>query len=404
MIVEPPGLNNSFTNRISVEGANGPSSQAQRTGYVRPFVQQDLRAVVDLYRRVFPQGRRFASQRLADRFNRILLQNPWYDAAIPSLVYERSGAILGFLGVVVRPMVVENQNIRLAVSNHFMVDPSARTSRAAWQLLGKLFTGPQELTIAESGDASRKVWEALGGRTCPGYSFFWTRLLRPARFMLHQLERRSLPKPLLWMGKPLCNLADALAVRLPQSPIRQEPQAPEEKSTYLDLLRCLQHLPGQLALRPYYDENSLEWLLKVCADKRMLGKLHWSVVRSGPGKVLGWYVYYLNRGAVSSVLQINAASGCFDPVFRHLCYHAWRQGSVALTGRMQPRLAKDFSDHSCLLQWRSWLLVHSRHPKILDALENKDSFFTSMEGESWINVEGEMTDSTESGSTQVRSA
>jgi hypothetical protein len=38
------------------------------------------------------------------------------------------------------------------------------------------------------------------------------------------------------------------------------------------------------------------------------------------------------------------------------------------------------------------MLVHSRDPKILEAVDHQDAFFTSLEGESWISVEGEVPD------------
>jgi hypothetical protein len=362
-------------------------------GGIRPFDDSDLPAVVELYTKVFPQGRQYSQQRLQARFNTVLLQNPWYDPSIPSLVYEQDGRIVGFLGIVVRPMMMGKTPIRVAVSNHFMVDPDSRSSKAGFSLLSKLFAGPQDLAIAEAGEASRKIWEALGGRTSLSYSLYWTRLLRPARYALYQLGRKALPRPIEWMSRPFCNLADSTLSRIKASPLYQQPQADAEEISTSDLLDCMRRFTKSSALRPCYDEESLNWLLKILEAKRTLGCLRKAAVRGERNEIVGWYVYYLNAGGVSTVVQIWSAPGRLDHILKHLCYNAWRRGSIALTGRVQPRFTKEYGANQCFLHWRSWMLVHSRDPRILDAVDHQDAFFTPLEGESWISVEGEIPDS-----------
>ena len=365
----------------------------QAVGGVRPFAEADLSAVAELYTKVFPQGRQYSQARLQARFKKVLLDNPWYDPAIPSLVYEQEGKIIGFLGIVVRPMMLRNEPIRVAVSNHFMVDPDSRSTKAGLSLLSKLFSGPQDLAVAEAGDSSRKIWEALGGRTSLGYSMYWTRLLRPARYGLYQLERKSFPRILNWISRPFCGIADALAARFKPSPLYQAVQSGEEELSEKDWIDYMARFTKPVALRPCYDETSLHWLLGVLGEKKTLGALRKVVVKGDRNEVIGWYNYYLNAGGVSTVLQLNASQGRFDKVLEHLCYHAWRRGSIALTGRLQPRFTKEYSANHCLLHWRSWMLVHSRDPKVLEAVDHQDAFFTPLEGESWISVEGELPDS-----------
>lgn len=376
--------------QIAVQTSN---AGARTVGGIRPFVESDLPAIAELYVKVFPQGRQYSHQRLQARFSRILLQNPWYDPSIPSLVYEQQGMVVGFLGIVVRPMMLGNVPLRVAVSNHFMVDPDSRSTKAGLSLLSKLFAGPQDLAIAESGDSSRKIWEALGGRTSLGYSLYWTRLLRPAHYVLYQLGRKALPRPLGWLSRPLCNVADAIVTRIRQSPLYQQPRPAEEELSSRELLDCLARFPKASALRPSYDEYSLNWLLTVLAEKRAQGSLRKVLVRGEQNEIVGWYIYYLNAGGVSTVLQIWVSPpGRLDRILEHLCYHAWRQGSIAVTGRLQPRFTKEYGANHCLLHWRSWMLVHARDPKILEAMDHQDAFFTSLEGESWIGVEGELPD------------
>jgi hypothetical protein len=371
--------------RVLKSGNSGPPTG----GRTRPLLPADLSQIVDLYLKVFPLVRQYSRERLFDRFRRVLLQNPWYNPSIPSLVYEKNGKVCGFLGVVVRPMFLGAEVIHVATSNHFMVDPSARSSMAGLELLNNLFAGSQDLTIAESGDDSRKLWEALGGRTSFARSLFWTRLLRPTRYALYQLRQRHAPQVLAWIAGPVCGAFDTLAARVRQSPLYQAPMGPGEETSAKGLVNCFSQFHKRNSLYPCYDEYSLSWLLSLLAKKGKFGALSCVIVTGNKGEIIGWYIYYLNSGAVSTVLHIDAAPGRLDQVFRHLCYHAWRRGSIALTGRVEPRFTQMFCRNRCFLHWRSWMLVHSRNPRILSAFDGGASIFTALEGEWWISVEGD---------------
>jgi hypothetical protein len=364
-------------------------SGSRTGGRTRPFVSADVPQIVDLYLKVFPHGHQYSRNRLCARFNRVLLENPWYNPSISSLVYEKDGRVFGFLGVVVRPMLLGSEVIHVATSNHFMVDASARRSMAGLQLMSHLFAGSQDLTIAEAGDDSRKLWEALGGRTSFARSLFWTRLLRPAQYALQRLRKRWIPPELSWALRPPCALFDTLASRIRQSPLHQSPQDPGEEATEQALVTCLSQVKKRNSLSPLYDEYSLKWLFGVLSEKKMLGTLRKVIVRGSQREIVGWYIYYLNPGGNSTVLHLNALPGYLDQVFRHVCYEAWRQGSIALTGRVEPRFTKEFCRNHCLLHWRSWVLVHSRYPRILTIFDDGEAIFTGLEGEWWISVEGE---------------
>jgi hypothetical protein len=338
---------------------------------------------------VFPHGRAYSQSKLQAHFSKVLLHNPWYDNSVPSLLYEKEGKVLGFIGVVARPMLVGAKVVRVAASNHFMVDPCARCGMAGVELLSNLFAGAQDLTIAEAGDDSRRLWEALGGRTSFGRSLFWTRILRIGAYTLHRFSREN--SPLAWIGRPISGVIDNIAARVGHGPLRQLPQVPEKELSEKDLLTCLSQYPSSASLRPIYDDHSLRWLLTVLDQKKMIGGLRKVAVHDNR-QMIGWYVYYLSPGAVSTVLQIQAVPDRFDQVFRHLCYHAWRQGSIALTGRLEPRFTKELSRNHCFLHWRSWMLVHSRNPAMLSAFESGNAVFTALEGEWWISIEGEQPD------------
>jgi hypothetical protein len=106
------------------------------------------------------------------------------------------------------------------------------------------------------------------------------------------------------------------------------------------------------------------------------------VVKGVKGDVVGWYLYYLNPGKVGEVLQIVAKDHSIREVLHHLFYHAWQQGMVAITGRLNPRFIQAFSDQYCIFHHRDlWMLVHSRKPELLQAFCRGDAFFSRLEGE-----------------------
>src|SRR5215813_1200207 len=149
---------------------------------VRPFTKNDIPQVVKLFQKVFFNNDQTApsSSKLDDYFEEMFFHNPWTEEEIPSLVYETGdGAIIGFIGVIPRRMLLHGRPIRTATSMHFMVEPGSRSTLAGVQLLKTFFSGPQDLSLTDSaGAVGRKIWEGLGGATALAYSINWTRYLR----------------------------------------------------------------------------------------------------------------------------------------------------------------------------------------------------------------------------------
>ena len=175
------------------------------TKRIRPFTPDDIPEVVDLHKRVFP-GNSFSPGELEVHFRRLFFENPWYDADLPSLVYQEQGdKICGFYGVIPRRMRMKGRPIRAAVSSQFMVDPSVRNRLAAVELQSAFFAGPQDLSFTDgANEASRKIWEGLGGLTAFPYSVHWTRLLRPTRYFLGSAGSPHSPNGLC--GRPPLSL------------------------------------------------------------------------------------------------------------------------------------------------------------------------------------------------------
>ena len=359
---------------------------------IRSCLKEDLPDVAVLHERAFQYASGLSTAALTTYLEAVFFGNPWYDPATPSLLYEEDGKIIGFLGVVPRRMLLKARHIRVAVSSQLMVDPTRRSSPAAFQLQHKFLSGPQELSLTDgANDLGHKLWEIGGGRTSLLYSMHWTRILRPAQFAVSELSRRK-GLSLLRMLKPVSLVLDAAERLLPQSPLRLECQDPEEDLTEKTLLECLSDFITRQSLRPAYDEYSLKWLLDMASRKESHGTLHKMVIRTPQGSIAGWCLYYIKPSGVSQVLQVWGKNSHIATVLDHVFYHARRRGSIAVSGRMEPALAEALWQRRCVFGLPGpWFLYHSRQPDILQAIESGDAFLTRLEGEWWMRFHEKTT-------------
>src|SRR5262245_31369333 len=235
---------------------------------IRPFTKDDIPQVVDMFRRLLLRdnegGRLQSRDLLPDYFAQIFFHNPWYDEEIASLVFENaSGKIVGFLGVISRPMIMQRKPIRMAISLHYMVEPECRTSLAGVHLLKAFFAGPQDLSLTDgAGQVGRKVWEGVGGMTTYLYSQRWVRILQPSQFVASELGKRISFAPLATALTPLCRLLDAGAAKfVPKYFPKLNSNYSEEELDTSTWLKFLPQLAANRAIQPIYDDSSMQWVL-----------------------------------------------------------------------------------------------------------------------------------------------
>lgn len=357
---------------------------------IRPLAAGDIPAVAQLFSRVYPQNRWGSQSACEAYFHEIFFANPWVAAQLPSWVAMEGARAVGFIGVVPRPMRLGGRSLQAAVLTQLMVEPQKVYGVVAAQLLRKALAGAQVLTISDgANESSRKMWEALGGLTSTLYSLQWRRLLRPAQ---SALQRASSPhgRAVALLATPVAVLADAYAAH--HRALRRPSGLSEEPLDAAALVQGLDGAARRVALSPRYDAASLGWLLGQARAKRRHGELQARVLREAGGSIAGWFLYYLN-GTMSKVLQIHARDGAERAVLDHLFQHAWRRGSAAIEGRMEPRLARMLGQRHCLFHsTNAFALIHSRDAELLAALARGDAFFSRLEGEWWMRFVGEPAD------------
>jgi len=355
------------------------------SGRLRAFRREDIPDVVALRQQVFHFSERRSASMLAEYFERIFFHHPWPDEELHSWVHEdRRGRVTGFLGVLPRRMTWRGQPIRTAVSTQLMVEPPSR-GLVGLLLVRAFLAGPQDWSVSDTAnDVARRIFESVGATTSMIHSLVWLRPLRPCRDLASRLAHGLVARGALFAARPLVAAGDAFAARRAGGAARQpagtiQPLTPALMLAHLDVLGCR-------ALRPAYEAGALEWLLEQVAEKRQFGTLERALVRAPSGEVAGWFLYFLNPGGASQVVQLAARPAAQTLVLQHLFHHAWSRGAAAVAGRLEPAFVSDLATLGCgFARDGPWVLIHSRRPELMPAVERGDALLSRLDGEWWLS-------------------
>lgn len=369
---------------------SAPLAASPRRSGSRPLTEDDLPHLTALHRKAFGPPPGPAAGRLEGLFREIFFHHPRRDdhGGFRSLAHEDpDGRIVGCLGAMPRSMELDGRRLTAAVSHHFMVDPDHRAAPIALGLLRELFQGPQDLTLADGNESSRRLWTALGGVAPLAFAFHWFHPLRPAAHAVERARRHGLPRPLAGLARAPAALADLAVRRAPGSPLRERSSG-RLAVAELDaptLAGSIGRAAAPRSLRPCYDEGSLAWVLRTLTRWRGADALHTAALSDG-GRTVGWWIYHVRPDHVAQVVQLGAEQPATREVLDQLLLDARRHGATAVTGRLDPQMLPALSERHGLFHrgpGSTWLLVHSRHPDVLDACHRGDAFLTHLEGEWW---------------------
>lgn len=359
---------------------------------IRNLERRDLDEVARLHAGAAGMAQNQAhNERLAAFFERTLLDHPWADSEIPSLVYEESGEILGFLGSNVRRMRFDGRAIRMACSAHLLTHPRVRNRATGALLLRRYLSGPQDLTITDGANETvRRMWEGLGGRTVHVSCLTFLRVLRPFGLATHRVLSRRTAATAERAVAPVVRLLDLAATRL-----LDRRRANGTESEQLTPSALLEQLPGVaefLRLVPDYDVEYLTWLFaelervgdeRVFRDRVARGPLLAELV-TRDRRVIGWYVSQLKPGGLCRVLQVAAQPRQAGAVLDRLVRRAAELGAAGVYGRLEPRLVGPLSDRRTLLRFSDGrLLAHARDNDVVNSILRGEALLTRLDGEWW---------------------
>jgi hypothetical protein len=355
---------------------------------VRELEAGDLASVADLWMRVFRKASHPGSLALQAYFGQVFLEPPGVGPR--SLVYEKDGRVVGFLGVLRRPVSFEGEPQVAAVTSQFMVDPNGGGGVAGLALMKAFLAGSQDLSFTDgaSGNA-RSIWEALRGEVILPYCCVWTRVLRPGSYLAGKVRERTGWAGGMRLFAPVSAGIDKGARLLPPyAPIRNECRA--EEASAEDLVRCVAGLSPKWALRTSYDAAGLGRVLRMAEDATTRGQLIRRVVRDSAGELLGWYVYYAKPRGTARVLQFGGNERRVEQVIGNLFLDAENRGCLAISGRLEPRFAQELARARCSFDFPEvFFLAHSRRKEILAGLNAGRAFLTRLDGEWWLRFHEE---------------
>lgn len=361
---------------------------------VREFVKNDIPQVVDLYWSHLGIREGTPPPELHAAFADLYFSNPLSDGAYPSYVYQnQEGRIVGFLGMTTRKMWLGGEAVRVGFGGNFVVHPKARSGLATPRLLGAVLNGSQDILLTDSAnDMSKPVLEKVGFTVVPALNVHWSRPLRAGHYAAYLVYRKLSPGmggALRIASKPFCSVID----RIPGTPWVSLPETKNHlESSDLSpevLHQCLVELGNHQAFRPEYNPASLDWLMAFMERNRKRGTLAKALLRDESGRIAGWYIYYINRGAVGEVVQIGGRRELYQDVLAHLLSHARKQGMIALHGQVELDKMADFSDAGCFFSCRGgWVLAYSRNPEIIKTLQTSHINLSRLDGE-WCLHPGE---------------
>lgn len=354
---------------------------------VRTASPEDLPGIVSLYSRVYPKIGQVLLEERARYLQLLLFEHPWRSFDFSSLVYEdNAGHIIGFLGVIPRPMLFHDQLVCMTISNNYMVDPMNRGSMAGISLAKTFFNTEQTLTVCQPGKgASQKIWKAFGAIVPLAHGLSWVWPLRPASYVLSRLGEREISPFITALMRPVSALLDQ-TVRKLSTPIpeKEYPKTIRYNLTLEELLEAIEESSRHYSLRPLYDLNTLKWSWDILLQKKQYGELRRYGVRTSNGEQIGYYVYYVQPNGIGLVIQIGARAGSFAAVLNDLGSDAMESGVLALSGWVDGRYVEEISMRAYYLKHRGDpVFIHTRDRNVQLSVVNGDTFFTPLESEWW---------------------
>ena len=356
-------------------------------GRIRAFVQDDIPGAAALYWRFLQRREGPHPPSLEEYFKEVFFHNPWFDNSIPSLVYEDGPArIVGFLGIVPRPMSLNGKTIRAAFGSSLVVHPESRCTLAGLKLLMAFFEGKQDLAMTDTSNRlNQRIWERLGGSASPALGIQWARPLRPGPYALHVLGRLGEEGLSGTVGGACSVLAKTIGAAATKISLRRrrQPDCVTEEELDIDTLlhSCLSDCSAHYSLQPQYNKESLAWLLDLMARMKAYGSLRRVALRDRSNQLIGWFIYYAKPGGVADVVQIGASKRHMKTVLKYLFCDARNHGAIGVHGRLEIRHAQELSEARCFFWGTVPLLFRARDPDLVRVVQQGDAFLSRLNGE-----------------------
>ena len=351
---------------------------------IRPLEADDLPTVASLlHANLTPDvSEAEISQDLQSR----LIDDPWRDEELSSLVAAEDGEIVGFIAAHVRRFRLEDRVLRGVCCSDLTVAPGSRRSAAGALLLRRLLTMGQDITFSDTANpAVARMWHTFGGHVDQARSCDWMVVFKPlrwARFLATDVMlRRDLGRGQVPVGA------------LPFQALRQhggrwafpEPQSDVDGDDVdsATIAAGLGEMNRGVKLWVDYDAQFLDHLFKLAESR--FGSVTRRLVRRGD-RAIGWYAYVPTRRGVNRILHLRVTDReeDADAVLADLIAQNRAEGTAVLVGRHEPHLTRALQPRYPVLGFSQRPVVHCHDPEILATLGTSSSVLTRLDGEWFV--------------------
>jgi hypothetical protein len=281
---------------------------------VRDCQPADLGDVARLFVKAFRKGPGQSLPAISDYLQALYFGNPWVDPALPSIVAERDGVIIGFLGVVPLPIRFDRRSLRLAIGGNLMVDSDERDPMVAMRILRRYFAGAQDVSFTDTATPQAvRLWAAQGGTVARFHSMRWLIPLRPGSLGKAAMRRSSSGARVAWLGHPLAVPLDWIARRRLR-------KASDNLSVIHVEVERVRSFVASVGDRGYAhidaDVAGWTWLVDMSRAKTQFGPLHLLAFVDQSGRDVGVAMYYPNRHGLGQVVLLLAHENAHGDVMR----------------------------------------------------------------------------------------
>ena len=318
----------------------------------------------------------------ADSLAATFFDHPWADQELPSFVaVDDVGEVFGFIGAQARRLQFDDRTLRGVCCTQLVVAPDHRQGAAGALLIGRLLSGPQDLTWSDSAtDLVARIWRLYGGHLDHARACDWVLVARPERWLRSLIaatvRRRTVRRDLAPVGAlPFHAVGPRVARRAFPKP---SADVVGEGASTQAVIEHRAEIANGLRVAVDHDERHLEHLfgLVEATDGPVIRRL---VRRSG--RPIGWYAYLPRRGGVSRVLHLAASEHNSGAVLGELVDHARAGGSAVVAGRAEPHLMRSLGGRFAVLGLARTPIFHTKDPQLAAALATSSSLLTRLDGE-----------------------
>lgn len=344
-----------------------PSPAMSSTRHIKPFQPEHALDVAALVQQYFPFHKEVSVQYLAESLIKQNIEDHSTEQSSPSLVYfSDDSTIAGFLAVKARAYQFKKQMLTVAHASKFIMSEDSRSSLMAIRVLQQFMKGPQDLSITDdANEGSKLLWQRLGAKVLPEHSIYFKLPLRPLTFASGPI-RKKVGELGQAVARTMTLGLDYLAGRFRIPYFYYDPSKYELRYLSNDLLmQGHRRMMSKYDLYPAYDLDTIDHLLHLAQREIQFGQLQ-RVAMMDEDRLVGWFIYYLNRGNSCELLEAQAYPGHERDLFNALSWHVHQKGGVQLSGRlMLAYFGTPFSLRSLALPGYMWTLAHSNKPELL---------------------------------------